>query len=182
MESINWGDAPTWIAAFFAGGAALFAGMTIRSQRQQIAEQRRFIGEQSRNLWLERAALEAGQQERRRAQAELVYVGRTNRQPVGVVENRSGAPITDVVLRAGDMQTIEAGLVYPGGDRTPNGDRTDPPFALIGAGRQATFRLGPIQPSTLPIREAFVATFTDADGIKWQRDENGLLAELPAEE
>lgn len=182
MESIDWGDAPTWIAAIFAGLAALFAGLTIKSQRKQITEQREFIGEQSRNLQLERDALEAGMQERRRAQAELVYVGRSDRGPIGVIKNHSGAPIRDVALRAGDLHATDAVLAQPGDNRFPDGARTELPFPLVGAGRVATFRFGPIERESPPIQEAFVATFTDADGIKWQRDEHGLLVELTNED
>ncbi|MFF2235794.1 hypothetical protein [Streptomyces anulatus] len=181
MSSIDWGDAPTWIAAVFAGGAALFAGLTIKSQRQQIAEQRDFIGEQSRNLWLEREALEAGQQERRQAQAKLVRVGRTT-QHMGVVENGSDSPITNVSLRAGDTPAVNAGVYMRGNTQAPDGERTDLPFALIGAGRGATFSFGDIWREIAQNRETLVATFTDADGIRWQLDEHRLLVELADEE
>ncbi|XMN09322.1 hypothetical protein ACK8N7_26430 [Streptomyces griseobrunneus] len=181
MSSIDWGDAPTWIAAIFAGGAALFAGLTIRSQRQQIAEQREFIAEQSRNLRLEREALEAGHQERRRAQADLVDVRRSP-QGMGLVLNESGAPIKLVSLRAGDAQAVNAGVHMRGNWQMPDGDRTSLPLALIGAGRGATFGFGDIWREIAQNRETLVATFTDADGIRWQMDEHGLLVELVDEE
>ncbi|MYR93086.1 MULTISPECIES: hypothetical protein [unclassified Streptomyces] len=179
MSSIDWGDAPTWIAAVFAGGAALFAGLTIRSQRQQIAEQRGFIGEQSRNLRLEREALEAGRQERRRAQAEEIYIGRTNRRALGEVRNHSGAPIKDVTLEAGDLRSVSAEFVDLEG-RPTSRTTNELPLAVVGAGKRATFLLRLEQPLS-EVSETFVVTFTDADGVRWQRNEHGLLTELADE-
>ncbi|MFE5996754.1 hypothetical protein ACFQ6C_07650 [Streptomyces sp. NPDC056454] len=181
MSSIDWGDAPTWIAAVFAGGAALFAGLTIRSQRQQIAEQREFIGEQSQNLRLEREALEAGRQDRRRAQAELVFVRKTP-QGMGLVTNSSGSPITLVTLRAGDTPAVNAGIHKEGNVLGADGERASLPFPLIGSERGATFSFGAIWREIAQNRETLVAAYTDADGVRWEMDEHGLLVELVDEE
>ncbi|MGA5198153.1 hypothetical protein [Streptomyces exfoliatus] len=67
--SIDWGDAPTWVAGAFAAATAYYTRGMLKSQRQQIEEQRDFIREQSAHLTLERRALMAQAEERRYAQA-----------------------------------------------------------------------------------------------------------------
>ncbi|MEU9271795.1 hypothetical protein AB0E04_41250 [Streptomyces sp. NPDC048251] len=117
MSGMNWGDVPTWVAAIFAGGVALFAYQTIRSQQEQIGEQRVFIGEQSATLALEREALRAAAEDRKWEQARHVIVSHDRLGGAGVrwlvdVSNVSNSPITDVRLRFG--QVVGAQEVYWG--------------------------------------------------------------------
>ncbi|MEV7491428.1 hypothetical protein AB0O08_11805 [Streptomyces anulatus] len=188
MSSIDWGDAPTWIAAVFAGGAALFAGLTIRSQRQQISEQREFITEQSQNLALERAELRAAEAARRSAQAKQVsmtYKTNGQLQPSGSlggydrwwveVVNGSDETVRNVMVRFGD--TYDAATATENGFRRhPDQGRRGVPVAALGPGRTVTFQ-SPRWSSEATIDNNRPALqFTDAAGAVWQRDEHGVLA------
>ncbi|MFC9269136.1 hypothetical protein ACFTXJ_15375 [Streptomyces zhihengii] len=191
--SIDWGDAPTWVAAFFAAGAAAFAGGTLRSQRQQITEQRAFIEEQSANLALEREALRAAADDRRWAQARRIYAllrlnGGTlddegNR--VGYdsweveVRNESDSPVRQVTVRFGDVYDAQRAedasrRHLPGGGRHPG--RVD----IIGAENSVTFyspRLSEVAVDNHPP----MVLFTDDAGIAWQLDRLGNLAEVTSD-
>lgn len=186
---MDWGDAPTWIAAIFAGGAAVFAYMTIKSQRQQIGEQRSFIGEQSANLTLERAELRAALEERRWAQAKQVVMtfrtaGSSGEDsygdPVGYnqwdvfVINGSDEPVRDVLVRFGDTYNA-ASAVEIDSRHLPDGGRRAVPVDVIGPGRQVQFespRLGEI---TVDNNRPELR-FTDASGTAWRRDQHGVLS------
>ncbi|MFD3646368.1 hypothetical protein ACFWUT_23380 [Streptomyces cyaneofuscatus] len=191
MSSIDWGDAPTWIAAVFAGGAALFAGLTIRSQRQQIAEQRNFIGEQSQNLTLERAELRASQEQRRRAQAKQVSMTfRTAGQSgagdyntsVGYdrwsvdVLNGSDEPVRDVMVRFGDTYNAATAHEVEASHLPDHGRRTVP-LAVLGPGRTVNFESPRFQEVTVDNNRP-VLQFTDRTGAVWRRNEHGVLSEV----
>ncbi|MFD3749736.1 hypothetical protein ACFWVT_05625 [Streptomyces cyaneofuscatus] len=191
MSSIDWGDAPTWIAAVFAGGAALFAGLTIRSQRQQIAEQRDFIGEQSQNLTLERAELRASQEQRRWAQAKQVSMTFRTAGQSGVsdynasvgydrwsvdVFNGSDEPIRDVMVRFGDTYNAASAHEVEANHLPDQGRRTAP-LAVLGPGRTANFESPQFQEVTVDNNRPALQ-FTDAAGAVWRRDEHGVLTEV----
>ncbi|MFE1329744.1 hypothetical protein [Streptomyces microflavus] len=190
MSSVDWGDAPTWIAAVFAGGAALFAGLTIRSQRQQIAEQRAFIGEQSQNLQLERALLRAQADDRRHEQARALRVRArtswTNLSDEGdagpddhwlvTVQNGSDEPITDVWVRFGDTYTARDATQMNESGRsvgTPRGV----PLSLIGPRRGFRFTSSALPEATLANMRPSVL-FRDAAGVRWRLDDEGALQEI----
>lgn len=188
MSSIDWGDAPTWIAAVFAGGAALFAGLTIRSQRQQIAEQRQFIAEQSQNLALERAELHAAEGTRRRAQAKQVSMvyrtsGYRERDSDGSfigydrwkveIANGSDEPVRDVKVRFGDTYDA-ANAVEAESRHLPDSGRRGVPVAVLGPGRTAVFESSRWQEVTVDNNRPALQ-FTDAAGAVWRRDEDGVL-------
>ncbi|MFC8862666.1 hypothetical protein [[Kitasatospora] papulosa] len=187
MSSVDWGDAPTWIAAVFAGGAALFAGMTIRSQRQQIDEQRVFIGEQSANLQLERTELRAVQEERRWAQAKQVVMHfetfgeeqDDEGNAVGYdrwvvrVTNGSDEPVRQILVRFGDTFNART-AVETNAQHLPDGGRRAVPMDLLGPGRTAIFESGRWSEQAVDNNRP-VAHFTDAAGAAWCLNEHGLL-------
>lgn len=185
---MNWGDAPTWIAAVFAGGAAWFAYLTIKSQREQIREQRVFIGEQSANLMLERAELRAALEARRWAQAKRVTMtyrtgGFSDRDSTGsetgydrwkvVVTNGSGEPVTDVMVRFGDTYNA-SNAVEVGEQGLPDQGRRGVPVNVVGPGRQVRFE-SPRWSETTVDNNRPMAWFTDAAGVTWVLDRDGAL-------
>lgn len=179
MGPVQWGDVPTWVAAVFAGGAALFAYQTITSQREQIEEQRLFIAEQSQNLMLEREALQAAADERRVAQARQVRaqrMGITNLHRV-LVSNRSTEPLYDVTVRYGTAySSVRAYRVDEDGDVASH-----EPFPatvhLVGPGRTFRFESTAMSETTLANARP-VVHFTDNNGVKWHLDEHGELTEI----
>ncbi|MFG3426154.1 hypothetical protein [Streptomyces californicus] len=188
MSSVDWGDAPTWIAAVFAGGAALFAGLTIRSQRQQITEQRQFIDEQSQNLALERAALRAAEEARRWAQAKQVTMicgpgGYRERDSGGSfigydrwrveVTNGSDEPVRDVMVRFGDTYAAANAVEFES-RHLPDGGRRGVPVTVLGPQRTVVFESPRWQEATVDNNRPIVQ-FTDAAGAIWRRDEHGAL-------
>ncbi|MER6235942.1 hypothetical protein ABT185_07680 [Streptomyces clavifer] len=193
MSLVDLGDVPTWIAAVFAGGAALFAGLTIRSQRQQITEQREFIGEQSANLTLERAELRAAQEERKWAQAKQVVMtfrtaGFTEQDGAGGligydrwdvhVVNGSDEPVRDVLVRFGDTyNAVEA--VEMDSRHLPDEGRRGVPVAVMGPGRDVLFSSPRWAEATVDNNRPAVQ-FTDAAGAVWCLDQQGVL--VPVEE
>lgn len=191
MSDIDWGDAPTWIAALFAGGAAWFAGKTLQSQRKQLTEQRAFIGEQSANLTLERAELRAAAEERRTGQARRINMelmtAASAPDGTGVfrgydhwrvqVRNASDEPIRDVLIRFGDAyDPAEAAIAES--SHLPDGGRRGIPVALVGPGLTVGFRSPKWQEITVDNNRP-VAFFTDSNGVRWRLDEHGELAEQP---
>ncbi|MFF9199973.1 hypothetical protein ACF09L_32680 [Streptomyces sp. NPDC014779] len=186
MSDIDWGDAPTWIAAVFAGGAAWFAGMTLRSQRRQITEQQEFIREQSANLRLEREILRADADDRRRRQAQ--QVGMTVRlQGHGggmqgpaleawhvIVENRSAEPLHEVsVLCGGRIPATRA--VGANSDR-----EYGTPIPILGASTKVRFETDKFPQGEVG-QEQPVLLFTDHSGARWRLDRFGDLSEAPQE-
>jgi len=183
---VDWGDAPTWITAVFAGGAALFAGMTIRSQRQQIDEQRVFIGEQSANLLLERELLRAQADDRRRAQARAIKMSASMgySDPSGdlpdvwqvTVANRTEEPITDVWVRFGDTYTaLTAKRVSERG--VPQGSQRSVPMDVIGPDRISRFESARL--SEVALENAPPALlFRDAAGVRWRLDQRNVVEEI----
>lgn len=185
---MNWGDAPTWVAAVFAGGAAWFAYLTIRSQRKQIEEQRVFIGEQSANLTLERAELRAALETRRWAQAKQVTMtyrtgGHSDRDSAGsltgydrwqaVVTNGSDDVVTDVMVRFGDAYNALS-AVEVGERGLPDRGHRGVPVDVIGPGRQVQFE-SPRWSETTVDNNRPTAWFTDAAGVTWVLDRDGAL-------
>ncbi|MEU0428503.1 hypothetical protein ABZ235_33865 [Streptomyces canus] len=174
MSGIDWGDAPTWLGAFFAAAAAGAAIWTLKSQRDQIDEQRNFIGEQSQNLALERQALLAAAQDRREAQAR--QIGVFPKEPTYVqVVNNSGDPITDVRCEARGEPALHAVEVPPGQAFTPvilaSMIRGSSPQHVekLGVAREAWFHVTTID------RGAVIVRFTDVAGNKWVLDDAGSL-------
>ncbi|MFE7388371.1 hypothetical protein [Streptomyces sp. NPDC057582] len=186
MSSVDWGDAPTWIAAIFAGGAALFAGMTIRSQRQQIDEQRAFIGEQSANLLLERELLRAQADDRRRAQARAVTM--FSRQVYTTeeadfadvwqvwVSNPTDEPITDVWVRFGDTYTALNASTLNDLEQ-PVGSPRGVPVDVVGPHRRFRFDSSRL-PETALENHPPVLLFKDAAGVRWRLDQRGVVEEI----
>ncbi|MFE9645303.1 hypothetical protein ACFYO0_14540 [Streptomyces sp. NPDC006365] len=193
MSAANWGDVPTWMAAIFAGGAALFAYLTIKSQREQIAEQRRFIAEQSANLALERSELRAAAEDRKWAQARQVFMYHrqegTERDNEGnfvcydhwivLVENSSDAPIHQLEMRFGTAYIAAEVWELP---RAPRGEdeRCTYPLHLLGPKRRARFLSQRWSEATVHNNRPTL-TFTDDSGVCWSLDSQGKLEEVPAD-
>jgi hypothetical protein len=169
---INWGDAPTWIAGTFAGAAAIYARGMLKSQQKQIAEQRAFIAEQSANLVLEREALKAQAEERRYSQARQIEAMRF--QNTLRVSNLSDAPITNAEVQFGDRYAGRAHRLVPTGsgiNHEARGGQLDIPVEILGPGRTCAF----VDSWDRRTEELAVLFFTDADGNRWQLDQNGKL-------
>uniref|UniRef100_UPI003516A00A hypothetical protein n=1 Tax=Streptomyces calvus TaxID=67282 RepID=UPI003516A00A len=202
MGGIDWGDAPTWVAGAFAAAAAFYARGTLRSQQKQIEEQRHFIEQQSMNLALEREALQAAADERKRAQASAVRMavrevsspntpsdgagGRVHWDALAAdVVNESNEPVHDVVVRFGGQDAIGAkqGVRqrFAGGQLTGRwegtGDELHPPVTLLGATGCLIFASGAIGREQLET-ERPVVFFTDNAGVRWSLDEHGSLQEV----
>lgn len=196
MSDIDWGDAPTWIAAVFAGLAALAAGMTLRSQRKQLDqqqtqlnEQREFIREQSANLQLEREILRADADDRKRGQARQVtmeahvqgvgggFSGESREYWQARIKNSSAEPIHDVSVQCGAQLTATNVNVIGGTTRT--GPRPAP-LDLLSARFSAEFGTEQSASGTLE-SERPVVFFTDNAGVRWRLDEHGDLSQVEAE-
>lgn len=188
--SIDWGDAPTWVAGAFAAAAAFYTRGMLKSQREQIDEQREFIREQSANLELERAEFRAQAEDRKRAQAAQVRLtGQVVESGGGVhgplnetwrarVENRSGEPIKDVVVRYGPSHTSIGS--YGRNDPDGHGRNFGIPLAVIGANGTFCFR-SPTSSNGDLSNARPTALFTDSAGVRWLLDEHGALSEAPPE-
>ncbi|MFE2555984.1 hypothetical protein ACFXGT_08100 [Streptomyces sp. NPDC059352] len=203
--SIDWGDAPTWIAAVFAGGAAWFAGSTWLSQkrqlgllRSQVEEQSEFIGEQrvlireqSENIQLERGELRAQAKERRYAQARAVMM-QAEWAPTGpdaygratpdhwrvTVRNASSEPLRDVTVRFGDAYLpVGASLL----DEERNSYEPNFPVPVHLVGPRRVFRFDSARGSVGVENAHPVLLFTDNAGVRWRLDEHGELSEVPPE-
>lgn len=173
--SIDWGDAPTWVAGAFAAAAAYYTRGMLKSQRQQIEEQRDFIREQSANLTLERRALMAQAEERRYAQARQVEAKRF--QNSMRVRNNSDAAIKEVYVDFGDRRSVKACEVVPAGigsHELYQGDY-EIPVALIGPGRHYAF----IDSEEGWTEDIAAVVFTDEDGGIWRLDQEGQLEPAP---
>lgn len=134
----------------------------------------------------------AAHQERRRRQADEVMAWMSDElgesggsTSVIEVQNRSGAPVYDLVV-------LSSGLVY----REPRRLRMDnprlsvhifPPGHLVyGPHRERSWDPGRrpdecerLRPRTTSTDERVTAfEFTDASGTRWRRDENGVLEEV----
>jgi hypothetical protein len=185
MGSIDWGDAPTWIAGGFAAVAAYYARGTLRSQQQQITEQREFIAEQAANLRLEREELQAQLADRRSAQARQIRLecraeGAELNDETGelenadfwtvVIRNQSETPVYDLTVAfAGEpprwVQTA---------DRAGGGAVRVLPREQI-----ATFTSPRVDPIRL-MGSRPVVRFRDADGVWWRLLHDERLEEVPA--
>jgi hypothetical protein len=200
VSAIDWGDAPTWLGAVFAAGAAAAAAWTLASQRAQLKEQREFIALQAANLALERSALQEAAAERKSEQARQVVLravaserdlGAEGGGEAGVfmgplqwrveVANPSAAPIRDVSVRFDDQDFRYA---YPGRfDReTPawdelRDDATDTPVPLIGSGASCLFESMPLGPPPAWSQQP-VCFFTDSKGVRWRLDGHGDLIDV----
>ncbi|MGW3572232.1 hypothetical protein ACWDSL_51725 [Streptomyces sp. NPDC000941] len=192
MGSIDWGDAPTWIAGVFAAAAAYYARGTLRSQQKQIREQREFIAEQSATLALERAELSAAAEERKWAQARQVRMRiwtarRVQRTWVRAregyerwdveVENGSSEPVRAVKVRFGASYTASEAYDLAHED-LPGGGRLGAPVPLIGPGRTFLF-VSPNWPETTVDNNRPHVYFTDDAGLRWHLNEHGQLTERP---
>ena len=190
MSSIDWGDAPTWVGAFFAAGAAAGSIWTLASQRAQIKEQREFIALQSANLVLERAELEATLAERRSEQARHVHVEVTRERTEGPLDDRGGrtssreytfyvfvrngssAPVRDVTAYVGDIEASTAwrfGISVSkqlGALKLREGDEPVP-VPVAGATTNLAFPFGPF---TGDLSGPVKVLLTDNNGIRWRLD------------
>ncbi|WP_407288594.1 hypothetical protein [Streptomyces sp. BP-8] len=194
MGGIDWGDAPTWVGALFAGGAAWFAFQTIKSQREQIGEQRQFIAEQSATMALERDELRAAAEERRLSQARQVVMAAEldGRQQVydaegelvtpvdhwrAQVTNRSTEPIRDLMVRFGEAYVAVGAVTF---DESGQGNPVPVPVHLLGPGRRCELRSQRFRVTTLQ-NSPPTLFFTDAGGQRWRIDVHGELSEAAAD-
>ncbi|MFJ3097366.1 hypothetical protein [Streptomyces hydrogenans] len=174
--SIDWGDAPTWVAGAFAAAAAYYTRGMLKSQRQQITEQRQFIAEQSANLELERAELRAQADDRRISQARAVWAGR--QRGAFVVENGSDAVLRNVTVTFDGMpatsayEMVDAGI----GDIVQFVGDYAGEVVAIGPGRRFAFRSGE---EWGPVVDDEVAFFQDEAGVRWRLSGDGVLEEAP---
>ncbi|MEU9861314.1 hypothetical protein AB0D99_10580 [Streptomyces sp. NPDC047971] len=188
MSDIDWGDAPTWIAALFAGGAAWFAGRTLGSQRKQIKEQREFIREQSENLQLERNELRAQADDRKRQQAASVEMTPRLEQTrptadspwngtwIVKVVNMSPEPVHEVSVQFEDPDLVVRFYTDPDFRR---GTPAVPPVEVVrGDGGSIWFQSSSTLASDMEARLP-ILFFTDNAGVRWRRDVHGDLAEAP---
>lgn len=195
--SIDWGDAPTWVAAVFAGGAAWFAGWTWTSQRKQlgllqeqveeqssfIAEQRQFMSEQAENLQLERIQLRSVNDVQRRKQAKTIRVDAVHtwagggRDPEAefwevIIRNGGTEPVYDLTVIYEGQSLNQSVRPYGGVAAEPG----TPPIRVLPAGEALRFKTDHHDRGT--IGDAFpTAYFTDAQGVRWGIDRHGKLAE-----
>ncbi|MFD0078217.1 hypothetical protein ACFVIY_37950 [Streptomyces sp. NPDC127166] len=205
MSGIDWGDAPTWIASVFAGGAAWFAGSTWLSQRKQlvllqaqveeqsefIGEQRVLIREQSQNIQLERTELRVQAEERRYAQARAVTMG-SDWVPSGpgayglatpdhwrvTVRNTSAEPLRDVTVRFGEAYLpVGASLL----DEETNSIEPNIPVPVHLIGPRRVFQFESARGSVGIENARPALLFTDNAGVRWRLDEHGELSEVPPE-
>jgi hypothetical protein len=188
--SIDWGDAPTWVAGAFAAAAAYYARGTLKSQRQQIDEQREFIAEQAANLQLERAEYGAIAAERRRAQAALIRMEpnpQTHRSGLTdpwtewwlvKIHNRSSEPVRDVVVRFGENHTALGS--FHGNDHMCRGAQLGVPLPVLAREGAAWFKSASSTDGSMPNALPCVY-FTDNEGVRWKLDRYGDLAEVPPE-
>jgi hypothetical protein len=202
LADVNWGTAPNWTIAVFAGLATWAGFRTLRyhrrllaqqraqlnEQRTQLAEQRMFFEHQSAVLELQRAELHAAARDRKRIQARLVEVtsrteepseewpeGLEGRRRAASVTNASHEPIHHVVLRFGngDESGQAAQVVQAyGSSRT-----SEPPLVLLRPRRGATFFSTALADGE-PVPGSAIVRFTDHNGVHWQLDEDGQLEEL----
>ncbi|MFJ7067506.1 hypothetical protein [Streptomyces sp. NPDC101115] len=189
MSDIDWGDFPTWMAGIFAGIAAIAAGWTLKSQRDQIREQREFIGEQQTNLHIEREILRADADERRRGQARQVEMGPLILQDVGpggaegqhwrvTAVNRSAEPIHEVSVHCGaDIRATSARL--SGGANQGSQPRTAP-IEILGSNCSAKFETDNFPQGVLGSTRP-VLFFTDNARARWRLDEHGDLSQVEPE-
>ncbi|MFG2277534.1 hypothetical protein ACGFNQ_02450 [Streptomyces asoensis] len=198
MGPLNWGDVPTAVGALFAGGAALFAWQTIRSQRQQIGEQREFIGEQTRfmdeqrqNLELERAELRAVADDRRTDQAKRVKMhsrkagastdGQGAQTPDDhwevTVTNSSDAPVRLAEVWFGNAYAssdVFEWRLHWNGPVELCGDRLMQLVDLIGPGRSVRFQSQNFSPAAVHNNRP-VLYFSDDGGNRWALSWRGEL-------
>lgn len=189
MNSMDWGDVPTWIGGIFAGLVAVFTYFTLQSQRQQIDEQRVFIAEQSATLALERQELHAAAEDRKWAQARRIRmkISVTGGESDGegnivgydswlvMVHNGSVAPVHDVNVRFGSAYTARETYECDELNR-PVGLTRSAPIQLIGPGRRFAF-LSPRWPENVVDRNHPQLYFKDDSGVCWRLDHHGKLEE-----
>ncbi|MFF7067322.1 hypothetical protein [Streptomyces pseudovenezuelae] len=175
VDWVDWGDAPTWVGAFFAAAAAAAAFATLRSQRKQIREQQAFIREQERNLGLEREELLAAARDRRLAQARRIQLSPS--EPAFVrVTNASEDPIRDVDCESAGAPASLAVDVEPGEGASAELlasvilRSAEQHVARLGVGREAVFQVSALRRGTVKVR------FTDSAGLRWELDDAGGLS------
>lgn len=180
MGDIGPGDWPTWVGAVFAAIAAGATLWTLKSQRKQIDEQRAFIGEQAANLRLERAELMAAAQVRREEQARAVTLAPTRQY--ASIRNNSNDPIREVACTDGGAPLERVFVTVDTANPNHSAEMlaaiiqgsANAPAPIVGVGCGASF------PRDQENQGQLSFTFTDAAGIRWERDELGGLTEVPA--
>lgn len=170
--NLDMGDVPTWGAGIFAAAAAAFAGLTLKSQREQIREQRQFIAEQSANLSLEREALIAAAASRREEQARLLSTEERHGAPL--LWNNSSAPVTDLACESGG-ELSPVGFVADSDAATRHFNMAmqdararECPVAELAPGQLISF-------SGLTPGRGFRILFTDDAGHRWSLDQHSVL-------
>ncbi|CAL9302853.1 hypothetical protein [Streptomyces sp. SudanB91_2054] len=204
MGPADLGDVPTWLGGAGALTAGWFAYQTIRSQRQQIGEQRAFIAEQMRfmndqrqNLELERAALRATAEERKRAQAKQIHMDSASWRTESVsgpedalevalrgrcvLSNRSDEPVADLEVRIGEHAATEV-YDWEEGRNYQRGTRHEEPVVRRLAPRRAILCLSPVVTrETVDRNSEITVRFTDANGVRWSLNPTGDLEEVSAD-
>ncbi|MBT2391652.1 hypothetical protein J7E87_19990 [Streptomyces sp. ISL-1] len=188
MVSIDWGDAPTWVAGAFAAAAAYYARSTLKSQQKQISEQQEFIAEQAENLHLERRALIAAAEDRRWEQVRQVHFtavvtkGEGGLGPggrplvntavwVAMVTNSSQGPINSVQVAFGEDQPTEVLQEKPSYEVVVEEASTIPAGGVwvFDSPRGTNEYLNDRQP---------MVTFVDVHGNAWQLDRFQKISEV----
>lgn len=189
--SIDWGDAPTWVAGAFAAAAAYYTRGMLRSQRQQIDEQREFIAAQATNLEMERSELRAQAADRRRAQAAQIRMVPKPKQDRGSandpwteswmvhIQNESPEPIHGIEVRFGDSHTAIGS--YHGNDNLGRNINLGVPLPKLASGGTAWFKSSSSTDGSMPNAHP-VVSFKDNEGVRWKLDRYGDLAEVPPEQ
>ncbi|MEU6168076.1 hypothetical protein [Streptomyces tanashiensis] len=189
--SIDWGDAPTWVAGVFAAAAAYYTRGMLKSQRQQIDEQRDFIAEQAANLELERSEFRALAAERRQAQAAKIRMEPKSKQDrpgpndpwtewwMVHIQNRSAEPVHDVVVRFGEAHTALS--AFHGNDHQGRGVQLGVPLPVLAREGTAWFKSSSSTDGSMPNAHP-VVYFTDNENVRWRLDRYGDLVEAPPEQ
>lgn len=188
--TIDWGDAPTWVAGAFAAAAAFYTRGMLKSQRQQINEQRQFIAEQATNLEMERAEFRTQAAERRRAQAAQVRMEPKPMQNrhgenlpwtewwMVLIRNQSSEPVHNVVVRFGESHVALGS--YHGNDHMARKESLGMPLPVLAREGTAWFKSASSTDGSMPNAHPAVY-FTDNEGVRWKLDRYGDLSEAPSD-
>lgn len=194
-----WGDIPTWITAIatigLLAGAIITAVYAIRAFREQrtmlglqsaqLTEQRKINKRQTKVLRLQTAEIRASLDDRRRAQASMVFIRiETGLHPaVGQAQRAVHGPgpqtVTAYIENASDRPIYSAELIWDDGATglvelasRSHSDRLD--GVIMPGGNDSLTR------ESEPGTRAVALRFRDAAGITWLRAPDGELMDITA--
>lgn len=175
MDAVQWGDAPTWVAAVAAVAAGAVAGLAWRAQRRLLTQQ--LAVNDAQMVELQDAAAE-----RFRAQAKKVRMDR-----IGTAYSGDDVWVTVNVRNLSSEALYAMQVVSPDGASRAHsvcrlddeGDETQPrrpPVVMMAPGVRVRFEI--VFPKAQG--EGVFLRFDDADGNSWQlSDDYRLSPSLP---